>query len=217
MPFLQDDTNTGGSKSTNKRATMCKCGSGMAKSMCKCGANDKSSKRSSRGGRAVTKSMPETFNWDAILADTNPQRNQRARRKKHAPQREGYVAPSFTPYSKPKTSGGRAMMKSTQGKSSSRIHPAQQAAMYDASKTWERKQKADAAQWAELGSSPWMTVAEMIRESIPGSTKGGGPFIYIKGANLAWSKKPGSISGKQSATTKRLSKRQAGPKPNKYM
>lgn len=44
MPYLNEGNTRGGS-STLKRATMCKCGSGMSKSMCKCGAKGKTTKK----------------------------------------------------------------------------------------------------------------------------------------------------------------------------
>jgi len=326
MPFLQDETSTRGNTGTYKRATMCKCGSGMSKSACKCGANGKSAKRSvkkrsmkkadywynnapSRNPASPTQrpltddemaiiwdGMPSPYDpnntsykkvprskpnnpsinlptggvkpdrprWippmrqmpggrgrprrhdllarptDEIYQDTMEMTydGSRPNRRRIFPFKSQQVSQSSQSSWKPNGAMIGAMMgatrqpnttgimgsaamkrmtKSSKSSSSSRIHPAQLAAMYDANKTWERKQKLDAARWEKLGNSPIMAIAEMIAETIPGSTKGGGPFGYIKGANLAWSKTPGSISGKQSATTKRLSKRQAGPKPNKYM
>ena len=44
MPYLNDEKTRGGNP-TYKRATMCKCGSGMSKSMCKCGAKGKTTKK----------------------------------------------------------------------------------------------------------------------------------------------------------------------------
>ena len=49
LPYLEDESSSGTRtvKRDTKRATMCKCGSGMSKSMCRCGAKGKTTKKRS--------------------------------------------------------------------------------------------------------------------------------------------------------------------------
>jgi len=199
--------------SMNKRATMCKCGSGMSKSMCKCGSG-KSAKRSlkKRGGKQRIinalasanigkNAIAATFGHMIPLLIANPPRKAGAIISQHAKiaARDANVGNYFNREGLSSYRRQKRLLQEFNSPRSASI--AFRDGMNSASRGMPKSNKIRMAnvKRTAMQLAPWLGTS-------------------IVGANVINSMLSNKSSGSSgSPTNKRMSKRQAGPKPNKYM